>query len=92
MRSAPQRIDLEPALPKICNQAVLSAPPRFTSVSQGMFAGGVEEAEMFRTFNMGIGMVLVVAAEDVDVAVAALPELIRLGEVQEGSGVEYTGR
>jgi len=29
--------------------------------------GGIEEAEMFRTFNMGIGMILVVAPEDVPV-------------------------
>jgi phosphoribosylformylglycinamidine cyclo-ligase len=35
-------------------------------------AGGVEDAEMFRAFNMGIGMVAVVAPEDADRAVAAL--------------------
>ena len=58
----------------------------------GMRAGGVEESEMFRTFNMGIGMVLIVAPSDVDAALAALPELIRLGDVKEGSGVEYVGR
>jgi phosphoribosylformylglycinamidine cyclo-ligase len=34
--------------------------------------GGVERAEMFRAFNMGIGMVAVVAAEDADGVVSAL--------------------
>jgi phosphoribosylformylglycinamidine cyclo-ligase len=34
--------------------------------------GGVEQAEMFRAFNMGVGMVAVVGAEDADAAVRDL--------------------
>jgi phosphoribosylformylglycinamidine cyclo-ligase len=34
--------------------------------------GGVERAEMFRAFNMGVGMVAVVAPEDADAVAGAL--------------------
>jgi phosphoribosylformylglycinamidine cyclo-ligase len=40
-------------------------------------AGGIEEAEMFRAFNMGIGMVAITASEHAD---AVLDELRRGGE------------
>ncbi|THU56969.1 hypothetical protein C4D60_Mb11t22810 [Musa balbisiana] len=55
-------------------------------------AGGVEDAEMRRTFNMGIGMVLVVRS---DAAARILSECqgssgaYRIGEVIVGEGVEY---
>ena len=39
--------------------------------------GGVEEREMFRAFNMGVGMVAVVAADDAD---AVVRELAAAGE------------
>ncbi|UFJ41009.1 phosphoribosylformylglycinamidine cyclo-ligase [Brevibacillus humidisoli] len=48
--------------------------PIFSLLEQ---AGGIERAAMFRTFNMGIGMVLVVRNED---AVAIVQELERQGE------------
>ncbi|KAL5983342.1 Phosphoribosylformylglycinamidine cyclo-ligase, chloroplastic/mitochondrial [Asimina triloba] len=35
-------------------------------------AGGIEDAEMRRTFNMGIGMVLVVSPEAADIMLTAL--------------------
>lgn len=55
--------------------------------------GGVEEGEMFRVFNMGLGMVLVVPKEGVDKAVEALKgmgeEPLVVGEVVKGErGVE----
>jgi phosphoribosylformylglycinamidine cyclo-ligase len=37
--------------------------------------GGVAESEMFRTFNMGVGMAVVVAAEDAKAAVDAFEKL-----------------
>jgi phosphoribosylformylglycinamidine cyclo-ligase len=40
-------------------------------------AGGIEDPEMFRTFNMGVGMVAVVAPDDVD---SVLSELHDSGE------------
>ncbi len=36
-------------------------PPIFRLIQQG---GRIADAEMYRTFNMGIGMILVVAPED----------------------------
>jgi phosphoribosylformylglycinamidine cyclo-ligase len=55
--------------------------------------GSVEEAEMDRVFNRGVGMAVVVGAERVDDALAALvaggqPSTV-IGAVVEGSGVAY---
>jgi len=46
-------------------------PPLFQWLGQ---AGGVSETEMFRAFNMGVGMILVVAAGDADGLVEAMRE------------------
>jgi len=43
--------------------------------------GGIDDVELRATFNGGIGMVLVVATEAVEVASAALPEAIAIGVV-----------
>ena len=52
--------------------------------------GNVDEAEMFRTFNMGIGMVVIVSPEDVEALESHLTqageEHRRVGEVVSGSG------
>jgi phosphoribosylformylglycinamidine cyclo-ligase len=48
--------------------------------------GNVSDQEMFRTFNMGIGMVVVVASEDRAGAVELLPESKEIGKVIAGSG------
>ena len=55
--------------------------------------GNVPERDMFNTFNMGVGMVLTVAAEDAEKVLSILhangePEAYRLGEIAEGEGVE----
>jgi phosphoribosylformylglycinamidine cyclo-ligase len=54
-------------------------------------AGGIEDAEMFRAFNMGIGMVAVVAPEHVSAVLEALTAAGEsawvAGEVVKGSGV-----
>ena len=54
--------------------------------------GNVPERDMFNTFNMGVGMTLVVAAEDADKALAILhdqgEDAYRLGVIVEGDGVE----
>jgi phosphoribosylformylglycinamidine cyclo-ligase len=43
--------------------------------------GGIDDMELRATFNGGIGMILVVAPEAVEVAVAALPEAVAIGVV-----------
>ena len=55
--------------------------------------GNVPERDMFNTFNMGVGMTLVVAAEDADKALEILHAhgeegAYRLGTIVEGDGVE----
>ncbi len=49
--------------------------------------GQVECEEMYQTFNMGVGMVLVLAPEAADKAQAILPELLTVGHIAAGSGV-----
>ncbi len=51
-------------------------------------AGGVAEDEMFRTFNMGIGMLVVVGRDSAAAARAADPDALVLGEVVAGRGVQ----
>ncbi|MSQ31356.1 MAG: phosphoribosylformylglycinamidine cyclo-ligase [Dehalococcoidia bacterium] len=43
--------------------------------------GNVDEAEMFRTFNMGVGMIVAVESADLEALLAALPGAWRIGEV-----------
>ena len=55
--------------------------------------GQISERDMFNTFNMGVGMVLTVPAEQADKALEILhangePEAYRLGVIAEGEGVE----
>lgn len=55
-------------------------------------AGGVEAEEMYRVFNMGVGMILVVEREDAKAALEALPEgAWPLGEVVAGDSVALDG-
>lgn len=70
-----------------------TVPPIFTLIRK---SGKIDEAEMFRTFNMGIGLVLVVGGEHADHCGGLLTSLgeaaLIIGEVQAGSGgVEYVG-
>ena len=62
-----------------------SVPPVFTMIQR---VGRVEQAEMDRTFNMGIGMIVVVAETDAAALTGALDEAgeawLRLGRVTEG--------
>ena len=54
-------------------------------------AGHVDERDMFNTFNMGVGMTLIVAAADLDAAMAVLEQAgerpVLLGHTVSGEGV-----
>jgi len=53
-------------------------------------AGNIEDREMYRTFNCGIGMVVIVSAEQADTAIAAFNQAgetaWRLGQIEATSG------
>ena len=55
--------------------------------------GGIEEEEMFSTFNMGIGLMAFVEPEDADAAIAALEAVGEdakiIGEVVNCKGVQF---
>ncbi|MDQ7006165.1 MAG: phosphoribosylformylglycinamidine cyclo-ligase [Acidobacteriota bacterium] len=68
-------------------------PPLFRTLQQ---AGRVPDDDMLRTFNLGVGMVLVVAAEEAEAAIAHCREqgetCWQLGEIVEGDRqVVYAG-
>ena len=46
--------------------------------------GGIPERDMFNTFNMGIGMSLVVAADQANAVKAVLPDAVVIGEIVRG--------
>ena len=48
--------------------------------------GNVDQQEMYRVFNMGIGMVVICSPEDVDQFIEVLPEAKVIGEVVEQEG------
>ena len=68
------------------NTSAWQVPPLFQWLQQ---AGNVSDAEMRRTFNMGVGLVVVVEPGKVAAARELNPQLFELGTVVEGSGVSY---
>lgn len=69
-------------------------PPIFAWLRE---RGGVQDAEMLRTFNCGVGMIVCVAAGDADAAAASLEAAgerpFVLGEIAAGEpGVAYRGQ
>lgn len=62
-------------------------PPIFDLIER---EGEIDEHEMRRVFNLGIGMVVIVAEGDVDAARAACPEpLLGIGRVERGAGLRF---
>lgn len=68
-------------------------PPVFKWLAE---AGGLEQAELLKTFNAGIGMVLVVADDRADELTALLDQagetVHRIGRVTEGDSILYHGQ
>ena len=80
---------LAPGLGARVDTASWRPPPVFAVLAH---AGGVERAEMYRVFNMGVGMLVVVAPGEADGFVSRLrsrgEDAWVAGEVVAGSGVE----
>jgi len=70
----------------VIDKAKLDIPPVFDIIAR---LGGVSERDMFNTFNMGIGMALIVSHEDVADAMKILGECGEnayvIGEVRKGT-------
>lgn len=68
-----------------------TVPPLFRLIAE---AGRVEEREMFRVFNMGIGYIVIAAPEDAGDVLARLQAAgetgYRLGKVLPGAGVSFS--
>jgi len=65
-----------------------SVPPIFRELQR---LGGIADAEMFRAFNMGIGLIAVVAADDAERAIALGEAAGERGAVRIGSIVAGRG-
>ncbi|ANP38760.1 phosphoribosylformylglycinamidine cyclo-ligase [Phaeobacter gallaeciensis] len=68
-------------------------PPVFKWMAE---TGGIAEAEMLKTFNCGIGMILSVSADRADALTEVLEgegeTVSRLGTVTAGEGMRYSGK
>lgn len=75
---------LQPELTAVLHRDAWQMPPLFTWLQQH---GGVEDAEMHRVFNCGIGMTVIVAKDKADETEAMLKQsgetVFRLGEIRE---------
>ena len=67
-------------------------PPVFAWMQE---VGGISQAEMLKTFNCGIGLIVVVAADSAAQTIGLLAEMgetvVPLGHVTAGQGVSYRG-
>jgi phosphoribosylformylglycinamidine cyclo-ligase len=70
------------------NVGAWDVPAIFSYISK---YGNVEEKEMFATYNMGVGMMMIVSQEDSDAVVETLRAAGEtanvIGEIMKGEGV-----
>jgi phosphoribosylformylglycinamidine cyclo-ligase len=52
--------------------------------------GGIDDTEMSRAFNMGVGVILAVASEDAGEVSRQLPDSWIIGQVVSGEGVDWS--
>ncbi|MEP6507645.1 MAG: phosphoribosylformylglycinamidine cyclo-ligase [Gemmatimonadales bacterium] len=78
---------LSDSLDAMVDSATWEIPPVFTALEG---AGGIPREEMYRVFNMGVGMVVIAARDDVDAIIGnarvAGVTAWAMGEIQSGSG------
>lgn len=67
------------------NKKSWETPPIFSLIQK---RGNIEEAEMYRVFNMGIGMIIVCSPQQADRAMAALPQSKAIGKIIESNKAE----
>jgi phosphoribosylformylglycinamidine cyclo-ligase len=72
---------LPKGLTALIRRADVKTPAIFRAIQK---AGGVEEDEMWRTFNMGVGMVAVLSPAALRKAQRACPELYVVGSLKRG--------
>ena len=81
------------SLKKGCSAVIekkdVRTPALFNLIAE---TGNIPERDMFNTYNMGVGMIMTVAAEDADNTIAILKQngqdAYRLGVIGEGEGVD----
>ncbi len=74
-----------------CDAGQWETPPLFTAIQD---AAHVTDAEMYRVFNMGIGMVVIISPDDMDDVKAMIPEATIIGAVAargDGDAVVIAG-
>jgi phosphoribosylformylglycinamidine cyclo-ligase len=76
---------LPPATGARLDRNAWEPPPIFRWIAE---AGGVEEAEMYRVFNMGVGLCLVVDGAHADRVARATGGFV-MGEIERGGGVRW---
>ena len=69
----------------VIDTATWEPPPIFGRIAEG---GNISAAEMFRVFNMGIGLVAIVPAEKLAAARSAVPTAIVIGQIERRDGRE----
>jgi phosphoribosylformylglycinamidine cyclo-ligase len=77
---------LPPGLGATIDRDAWRVPPIFRLIQK---EGGIDEEEMYRAFNMGLGIVLAVDPANVSEVQAKLPEAFVAGEVISGDGVVW---
>ena len=75
---------LPPGMQAVVEIDSWQVPPIFKLIGR---LGRVTRKEMYRTFNMGVGMVFIVSLEAAEQAQHLLPELFKVGYIRDGKGV-----
>ena len=75
---------LPPGTQAIIDTKTWSTPPLFNLLAS---LGNLSHEELYRTFNMGIGMVLILSPKGALEARSLLPELLTIGKIRRGEGV-----
>ena len=74
---------LPPGIQAVIETGSWQVPPLFELLAR---LGNVARDEMYRAFNMGVGMVLICSPEAASEARRVLPELLTIGYLMEGEG------